>query len=234
MHPELAAVIKLWENVHKADRLQHERLLCVDQRKETATDLAAKTEAKEAARVHLDQLRTEERRVMRKLDAYRKRVATTRTMIDTGKAPDYRLAEQQLRNCTEMVDQLETEALELMEQRDEAEQTMEAAEQAYEQARQAAEAAVIRQRDRIPEIDRALEDLDLTRPALEAALAPEHKGPFRVLRSRKRYALSELHEGACRRCNYGAPSQVVNEIEANQRVHTCRNCGRFLLPSSAS
>jgi predicted nucleic acid-binding Zn-ribbon protein len=170
--------------------------------------------------------------VMRKLDAYRKRVATTRTMIDTGKAPDYRLAEQQLRNCTEMVDQLETEALELMEQRDEAEQAMEAAERAFVQAREAAEKAVVRERDRIPEIDRALEDLDLARPPLQAALAPEHKGPFRILRSRKRFALSHLQDGACSRCNYGAPSQVVNEIEGHQRVHTCRNCGRFLLPST--
>ncbi len=230
MHPELEAVVKLWENVNRADRLQAERVTCIENRSLTVTNQREAAEALEAARVALDGVRTEERRVMRKLDSYRKRVSTTRTMIDTGKAPDYRLAEQQLRSCILIVDDLETEALELMEQRDDAEQVAEAAQQAFDAAEDASTRAVVRERDRIPAIDRELEDLDLARPALQEALTHEHRGPFRTLRARNRSAVATLRDGACSVCNYASPSQVVNEIEGHTRVHTCRNCGRFLLP----
>jgi uncharacterized protein len=233
MHPELEAIIKLWENVHLAETLQHERAACVDQRRATITTRAQTKEQNEAARVALDEVRTEERRVMRKLDSYRKRVRTTRTMIDTGKAPDYRLAEQQLRACIEISDDLETEALELMEQRDEAEAVLAAATRTYELAVAAADLAEERERVRIPAIDRELEDLDLTRPPLKAALPPALLSPFEVLRARRRSAVAKLHSGACTACNYGAPPQVVNEIDGDVRVHTCRNCGRFLLPESS-
>jgi predicted nucleic acid-binding Zn-ribbon protein len=232
MHPELEAVVKLWENVHLADRLQQERVACVDERRATAAAIQEARQQRDAAQAHLDEVRSEERRVMRKLDSYRKRVVTTRTMIDTGKAPDYRLAEQQLRACIEISDELETEALELMERRDEAEENLARCSAAFDQAEQAATQAVTRERERIPAIDRELEDLDLARAPLEADLALEHRNPFKVLRARKRSVVSRLKGGACSACNYGAPSQVVNEIAGEQRVHTCRNCGRFLLPES--
>ena len=230
MHADLEAVVRLWDNVHLAQRLQAERGSCVDARKQTLDDKQRTASALEAARVALDVVRTEERRVMRKLDAYRKRVTTTRTMIDAGKAPDYRLAEQQLRACLQIVDELETEALELMERRDDAEQVFEQAQSRYDRALAAAKLAMVRERDRIPAIDRELEDLDLARPALREGLAREHRAPFKTLLARKRSAIATLKSGACSLCNYGAPSQVVNEIEGHSRVHTCRNCGRFLLP----
>lgn len=234
MHPELEAITKLWENVHQSERLQQERVSCVDQRKATITANAEATAARDSAQVSLDEVRAEERRVMRKLDSYRKRVHTTRTMIDTGKAPDYRLAEQQLRACIEISDNLETEALELMEQRDEAEAALVKATAAFEAARAAAAQAAERERSRIPAIDRELEDLDLARPPLEGALTPAQLASFKVLRARRRSAVAKLQSGACSICNYGAPPQVVNEIDGNVRVHSCRNCGRFLLPESSA
>jgi predicted nucleic acid-binding Zn-ribbon protein len=230
MHQDLVSIIELWRNLHQAEKLQAERVACVEARiKGLEVQAEAKTQA-EAARVALDEVRTEERRVMRKLDAYRKRVRTTRTMIDEGKAPDYRLAEQQLRSCVQIVDELETEALELMESRDEAEQRHEEAQKAYEDAQRSVDTAQSHERERLPAIDAELESLDLARPPLEAALATEHRSPFRTLRARKRSAIAQLKDGACATCRYGAPSQVVNEINGHIRVHQCRNCGRFLLP----
>jgi len=234
MHPELAAIIELWDNVHEADTLQIERAACVDGRRLTSERKKVADTEHEAKRVALDEVRTEERRVMRKLDSYRKRVKTTRTMIEAGKAPDYRLAEQQLRSCIQIVDDLETEALELMEQRDDAEALFDKATQASEAAEQAAVRAITRERDRIPAIDRQLEELDLQRPPLEKALTLEHKGPFRTQRARKRGAVARFVDGACKFCNFATPSQVANEINGNLRVHRCSNCGRFLVPEPST
>jgi len=230
MHEELVAIIELWDNVHRGDTLQQERADCVDARRSTKVDKAAKAEALEAAREALEAVRSEERRVMRRLDSYRKRVREARHMLDTGTAPDYRLIEQQFRACTEIVDDLETEALELMEQRDDAEQAAEQATKAFEAAQQAATDAVAHERERVPAIDRELEDLDLARPALKKALAPAHRSAFQTLRARRRSAVAQMRNGACRVCNFAAPPQVYNEIQGQIRVHACRNCGRFLLP----
>lgn len=230
MHPDLVSVIALWDNIDRAEQLQQERKVCQQRRQQTLEASEQAVSRLAEARGALELVLTEERAVMRKLDSYRNRVRTTKAMLDAGKAPDYRLAEQQLRACTEIVDQLETEALEQMEARDEAEAALAAAEAAVEQTRAAAEAAVAHERARLPLIDAALAELDLARPALEAALPIEQKGAFRAVRTRGRSAVAPLRDGACALCNFGAPSQVVNEIVGHHRVHTCRNCGRFLVP----
>ncbi len=229
MHEDLVAIIALWDNVHSADQLQLERKTCALDRSKALAHKASTDDALQACRAALEAVKSEEHRVMRRLDSYRNKVKTTRTMIDTGKAPDYRLAERQLHACTEIVDELETAALELMEARDEAEQALAAAEQAFDTAQGDARRAVEHERNRVPRIDAELADLETARPELRAALSASERGAFDVLRARGRSAVATMRDGACTACNYGAPSQVVNEINGAVRVHRCRNCGRFLV-----
>ncbi len=230
MHEELKSIIALWENLHTGDQLRKEAKARVERERHCGEILEASSDEAKRTKANLDKIKADERQVMRRLDSYRKRVKTTRTMIDTGTAPDYRLAETQLKSCLEIADDLETQALELWELREEAEEALQQATVAREQAQQALEQARMDRQQRLPIIRKEVAALDQARPALEAAIATTHKGAVRALRSRGRSLVSQMRDGACTLCNYGAPAQAVNEIAGHTRVHQCRNCARFLLP----
>jgi predicted nucleic acid-binding Zn-ribbon protein len=230
MNEDLSAVLALWRNVHAAERLRAERASFAERERQASEEQRRSEEARQEACVALEAVVAEERAVMRKLESYQKRIETTRAMIEAGKAPDYRLADQQLRSCLEIADDLETRALELMEQRDEAEAHLArargAAARAVQQIGDHAAAAAARQ----PAIVEELRSLEAARPELESLVPAPLLAAFRALRERGRSAVSPLKEGACSLCNYGAPAQVLLEIKNGVRVHQCRNCQRFLLP----
>ncbi|MFH1468728.1 MAG: hypothetical protein ABIO70_30340 [Pseudomonadota bacterium] len=230
MNEDLAAILALWKNVHAAERLTAERASFKERARLAAEAREQAEAARQAARAALDVLLAEERAVMRRLDSYQKRIETTRAMIEDGTAPDYRLADQQLRSCIEIADGLETQALVLMEQRDEAETRLAEAAAAAEKAVRQADDLDHTATARGPVIAGELKALDAARPELESLVPAPLLASFRGLRQRGRSAVSPLKDSACSICNYGAPQQVVLEIKNAVRVHQCRNCQRFLLP----
>jgi predicted nucleic acid-binding Zn-ribbon protein len=230
MHEDLAAVLSLWTNVSAADRLKSERTALGERAGLLAAAVGTAEHAHTEAQRALQEILEVERQVMRKLDAYRKRIETTRAMIDAGKAPDYRLADQQLRTCAEIADQLETEALEAMERRDAAEAQLADASAALAQATERQTQHSARAEIRRPQIEAELSALEAARPGLEDLVPEANRAAFAALRSRGRSAVAQLKAGACSVCNYGSPPQTVLEIQGDVRVHVCRNCGRFLLP----
>jgi predicted nucleic acid-binding Zn-ribbon protein len=230
MNEDLAAILALWKNVHAAERLRAERVSLRDRERQAAEEQERAEQTRQEARTRLDAVLTDERAVMRKLDSYQKRIETTRAMIEAGKAPDYRLADQQLRSCLEIADELETRALELMELRDEAEAVLARAGEAAERAARFVEEFRGTATARQPVISEELRALDAARPEVEALVPSPLLVLFRGLRERGRSAVSPLKDGACSLCNYSAPAQVLLEIKNGVRVHQCRNCQRFLLP----
>ncbi len=234
MHEDLQTIVQMWENLHRTDQLKKERGARVEHKRHCGEILEAATARQTSTQADLDRIRANERQVMRKLDSYRKRIKTTRVMIDTGKAPDYRLAARQLESCIEIADDLETQALELWEQREEAEEALQQASDARADAQQALESATTNVEKRSPAIRTELAALAQSLPALEKAVPSAHKGAIRMLRSRGRSLVSQMHNGSCTLCNYAASQQSVNEIEGHHRVHQCRNCQRFILPESSN
>jgi len=230
MHEDLAALQALWNNVHAGERLRAERAAQAEKERLLGAAADAAREAVGEAERALKEILDAERQVMRRLDAYRKRIETTKAMIEAGKAPDYRLADQQLRSCVEIADQLETEALEAMERRDAAEAKLAGARDAQVLAHQKRDQLQVRWEARQPALEADLAALDAARPGLEALVPTEIRSAFAALRARGRSGVSQIKDGACSVCNYGIPTQTLNEIQAAVRVHACRNCGRFLLP----
>ncbi len=230
IHEDLIVIQRLWANVHAADQLRGERRALMQQLEEAERVLEQAAVELEQASEHLEAVQTQERQVMRKLEVYRKRVTQTRKMIDDGTAPDYRLAQQQLDSCEEIADDLETEALELMEQRDEATEALQRAKQAQVDAVTTLERAHHAHEIGLPRIDHELVTLGDEQPDLEAALGPGQLDIFRDLRRRGRSVTSQMILRTCSGCHFVVPPQVAMEVERGVRVHTCRNCSRFLVP----
>jgi predicted nucleic acid-binding Zn-ribbon protein len=166
----------------------------------------------------------EERRLNRKLEDYISKRDRTRTLIDSGGAPDYATATKQLNQLIEIVDELEYSLLEQMEARElsergeaRAERVVAVAAEGVEQARQA-------QRTRRPEIEARFGVLRGERTERWAALRGDEQSHYAGLRKRGTPVLVDVDGGVCSHCHVEPPPQTVVEVLRDRRVHTCRNC----------
>lgn len=230
MHPDLVAISNLWSADHAVDTLkaEHEALTLAVQRAQAAvTEAEAAAAATEAA---LAEVRKAERVNQRSLDDYAQKRDTTRRMIDEGTAPDYAAAERQLARCLEIVDQLETTGLELLERVDALDAELRAHREAgrrrtteLEDAR-----AALRARDAALRAEMA-EALARRGPAAEA-LPAELRAPYAELRRKKRRVVVNTEEGICVACRAHVGAQRIAEVALGRALHACPGCGGFLLP----
>jgi predicted nucleic acid-binding Zn-ribbon protein len=230
LHPDLVAISNLWQADVQVDtlRAEHEHLVSVA----TAAIKAHKdaVAARDAAKAALEATKTEDRANNRELDSYVQKRDTTKRMIDEGTAPDYAAAERQLARCRELVDDLETKGLELLDRLEAATKTLAEAEKARVKAeddeREARKALGARDASLRVELTAALK----VREAAWAELPPDYHVPYTALRQKKRIALVNVVEGSCSVCHMRVAPQKANEVQMKRAVHTCVGCGGYLLP----
>jgi predicted nucleic acid-binding Zn-ribbon protein len=230
LHPDLVAISNVWQPDAAIDALkaEHEGLSAAVKKAIEAKGSAEA--AKAAAQAAVDTLRTETRANTRELEEYVAKRTSTERMINDGSAPDYAAAERQLAKCSEIVDQLETRALELMETEDSARAALAAATDAVAQATHTLDEA----RAALGTRDAPLRaELAALLPRKEAAWAQLHhdlRAPYSELRRKKRRVLVNTVEGVCQTCQMRVPANKVNEVALGKALHVCPGCGGYLLP----
>jgi len=166
--------------------------------------------------------------LQRRLDQYTRTVKTTRDLIDSGRAPDFQMAVRQLQQCEQIVDELETELLELFESIEASEASLNTAQQCASEAGEARKRAEQRASDQMTplstQLDAASEQISLRRQDVPLDLLEWYDR----LRADERVPISEIREQACSACRIQPPNQMLREIRNGKRVHRCRNCSRFL------
>ena len=166
--------------------------------------------------------------LQRRLDQYTRTVHTTRDLIDSGRAPDFQMATRQLAQCEQIVDDLETELLELFESIEASEASLNTAQETASEAAEARQRAEQRASDQMTplsdELDAASEQIRLRRQDVPLDLLEWYDR----LRANDRVPIAEIKENACSACRIQPPSQTLREIRTGKRVHRCRNCSRFL------
>lgn len=231
IHEDTLALQRLWASHEAANQLTQERSRLLERVREAETEKTRAEEELAAARDDLNRLKDGERSIQRRLHTYHKRVKTTRELIESGHAVDYQVARQQLDSCLEIVDALETEALETMEAIDAAESRIATAEERLTEATGTVEDVHRARETGLPRIDQELQRLKEERTRLREDIPAAHLERFDRLVARGRSAVATLQGTTCSACNFNSPPQVVIEINRGSRVHACRNCGRFLVPS---
>jgi len=230
MHADLVALSNVWQSDVTIDTLKAEHEGLSAALKSAVEDKAGAEQARTQAKAALDAVHGRQRATNRELDEYTGKREATRRMIDGGTAPDYDAATRQLARCTEIVDQLETRALEELEEEDAAKATLAAAEEAVATTtrRQDEARAALGARDAPlrTELAATLPKRELAWSALPADL----RAPYTELRRKRRRALVNTVDGICQSCSMRVPANKVNEVALHKAVHACPGCGGFLLP----
>lgn len=169
-----------------------------------------------------------ERVTSRELDKHVQRRVRTQEQLDAGLLPDFLTAQRQIDGLGEIIDRLETEALDLMERRE----TLERKQLALGERGKRLEARQVQQQGRLeeeqPRLKAALDALNLERKDRKESVPSHVLREYEGLRKLHRDALVWLESGACQACRMHHPPQVVLEVRRGSKVHRCRGCTRFL------
>lgn len=197
--------------------------------RQAAAEVERSEQALARARAELQRLGEEERALYRRLDDYTRRRDATRAMIDEGRAPDFLAAERQYEQCAEIVDDIETALLEMMESRDEVEGRIARGEIRLKLARQSLAEARARRVEEEPRRRAEIEALSVRCADRRALLPDDLREHYDDLRRRRQAPLADIRDGACDACHVTVPAQVQLEVKLGRRPHTCRACGRILV-----
>jgi hypothetical protein len=230
MIPEdLVAIQKLWANDHAIDTLKRE----LSEARLALDDLSRGLEdtrlTLQEAQVRREALKVEVRQIHRRIETYQTRITDTQRLIDLGRAPDYLMATRQVSSCVAIVDELETRALEFMEQ----EETLDATLHALSSRLVDTERAMEESRARFLVLDATTREQLARRveeqPGLLRDVPLELRERYNTLRRQGRKVLATVRDARCLGCNFVLSPQVWNELLRHARVHNCRHCGRFLV-----
>ncbi|MFT7520584.1 MAG: putative nucleic acid-binding Zn-ribbon protein [Kiritimatiellia bacterium] len=175
---------------------------------------------------HLANLGSQEKQAARETQLYEKRQAAAVRALETGLGdPD--AAERQVDQCQNIIADLETKQLELMEDADSTQELIEAAERQVasnhdvltklEQNKprlMLAEDVVIRE-----ETDK--------RVLLYAQLPRERQDRYDILRKKRGTAVSRVVDGYCRACRVKVPVMEFSDVRRGL-LKSCGGCGRVL------
>ena len=228
MHDDTARLIVLWTAEQVVDDLLAERaaLDVVIEKAKVALVRAEETVAGIAAEQLL--LKEKEHAFSRRLHTYAKKRDETRELIDTGRAPDFFLAEQQFGKCAAIADEAETAQLEIMEVQDETEDRKAGASNVRDLKVHGLSVCQDAKSQRLPRLE---EELATAVEARDTALkpVPTHMlSRYSNLRKKGLSCVIPVQDGNCTGCRMALNRTSFAEHKRGIAVHHCTNCGRFL------
>lgn len=231
IHEDLLVIQRLWSLLEATTQLQQERAAALKEVDRAKAALAETDDAMSTTDAELRKRSDVEKQVLQKAESYQQKVRSTRRLIDEGKASDYLLAQRQLEACTRIADELESEALQLMEAIESLERRMTDLRAARNQRSTHLQQVEHALSVSLPRLDEAIDRLKRERVDAEVAIPASYLDGVRRLQQQHRSLVSTLKDGVCSMCNFSIAPQVVLEVNRGARVHACRHCGRYLVPS---
>ncbi|MED5371947.1 MAG: C4-type zinc ribbon domain-containing protein [Myxococcota bacterium] len=179
------------------------------------------------ATARLAELKTQEKEVHRQAETYEKQRDRAQRSIDQG-IGDYEAATAQFQKCSQILDDLETQELELMEALDEATEALERATQTQALVSSQHQGAQRAYDDRYPslkaEFDAATAERDAAREGIWRDLLQRYDN----LRKKRRPAIVPVNGDACGGCNMQVNATDLSDHRRAVEVMFCRHCGRIL------
>ncbi len=228
MHQELLDLWDLFKVDREMDALKAEAGQLAQDVRTLRAQIVALRERHAALSEQRDAAQNRERSLNRKLVDYGQKRDRTRTLIDTGAAPDFEAAQRQLEQLLTLHDEVETQALEAMDERERLEADL--IETAAETARTEAAAAAAKQRetDRRPEISARYGALKPQYAGFAKKLTNAHLSRFQELKRKGVKPVVNLVDGTCPQCHIEPPPMIkVDVARGSTRVNACRGCGAF-------
>jgi len=189
---------------------------------------AGALEALALARAAVEENDQAQRANTRRTREYEQRKASAIRILEMGSGdPD--AAERQRTSCEALIDEAETEMLELMEEADQRAEALSSAEQAQTEA----DAALQTARAEVPERTRALQaeiaELRERRPAVLGELPSDIRSRYEAFRARGKWAVAQIVRDACKACRMEIRAQHLADLRKG-RIEPCHGCHRWLIP----
>jgi predicted nucleic acid-binding Zn-ribbon protein len=164
----------------------------------------------------------------RRLHNYAKKRDETRELINTGRAPDFQVAEIQAEKCAAIADEAETALLELMETQDETADRKAGASDVRDLKDHGLKVHQDAKSQRLPVLE---EELATAVEVRDKALVPVSShlvGRYNNLRKKGVSCVAPVLDGNCTGCRMALNRTTFAELKRGAAVHHCTNCGRFL------
>lgn len=231
MHEDLERIVAIDRLDRSSDQARRARAAAHQSQADAVAALAAAGDALAAAEAALEANRGAERALSRRLTDARQAQSRALRVLETG-VGDPEAAQRQHDRSGALIDELETDMLEILEQQD----TLVGARDAASQHQAATRQALAEAEAAVPPAEAAAEAV-LTadasaRAPLWSALPAELQQRYDDQRAKRRWAVARIREKACNACNTVVQQQHVADLKRGL-IRPCMGCGRFIVPSDA-
>lgn len=149
--------------------------------------------------------------------------------FQTRKNEEYRALAHEIEMCKEAIVKIEDREIELMEAAEAAQKDVARATQASTEARKLVEDQISQLAGREANLKKELEELQVNREELAAAVPEDIRGRYeRLMRNKGENVIVGVQHGVCGGCHMKLPPQLLISAQAQQELITCSNCGRLL------
>jgi len=234
VHRELSFIYQLWEHDCSVDSIRARAAALKEQVARLSAQIEEHTEAVRLISAEEEQFGENQAVTQRELDRYVIRRDRSKELLRGGHSLDFGTVQKQFDQCSERVDELELEVLQLMEDRDRCRAEIDAANEARECAEEARVAAHQQWVSQGSVLRGDLEQIWPIRQAAASELTREQLLRYEDFRKREMEPLARITGKTCGACHVVVASHLRMEVGNGKRLHACRGCGRWLLPPEES
>ena len=227
MHEDSLKVQALWKKEQVRDQLLAEWSRLNAAVKRLKDEQQAKADESATLEGQIADLRERERDANRRIERYTSRRAKAQKAIDTGTATDFGLAQEQVRKCTELLDEVETDLLELYEELESADAALSGVRKVHAQKGQLLAESEATRDARKPSLKTEFDAITSERDAARVGIWRDHLSRYDRLRAKKMAVMMPLAEKACGGCMVGIPGVQYSAHKRGAEVGICTQCGRF-------
>ncbi len=228
MHEDTARLIALWTAEQVVDDLLSERAALDEAIEKAEAELVRAEEVVAGIAAEQEVLKEQEHTHSRRLHSYARKRDDTRELIDTGRAPDFLVAEQQHEKCAAIADEAETALLEIMETQDETASRKAGAVDVRDLKTHRLNACRDAKSKRLPELEASLAAAEGERDTALEPVSAYLLGRYSNLRKKSLSCVVPVRDGNCTGCRMALNRTTLAEHKRGVTVHHCTNCGRFL------
>jgi predicted nucleic acid-binding Zn-ribbon protein len=184
-------------------------------------------------RQHLEGLRHRQRDAEAEVDDILSKINTTEEQLYSGKITnpkDLSSLQHEVNTLKGRSDQLETKALEIIDEVEAAEKEVASLTEEYHRLEEEWRRQQQQLTSEIEQLEKNLADLKQKRQQLTAQIEPAVIDLYERIRQQKKLAVAKVEQGICRACRISLSASVLQKARSGQPVQ-CGTCGRILFIS---
>jgi predicted nucleic acid-binding Zn-ribbon protein len=186
-----------------------------------------------AGQQHLEELRHRHRDAEAEVDDVLSKIKTTEEQLYGGKVTNPKelsSLQHEVNTLREHNDQLETKALEIIEEVESAEKNVTSLTEEYQRLEEEWHQQQQQLKAEIEQLEQSLTELRQKRQQLTEQIEPAAVNLYEKIRQQKKPAVAKVEQGICHACRISLSASVLQKARSGQPVQ-CGTCGRILFIS---